>query len=351
MCPTGREEAPALLDRRRMDVLRAIVEDYVSTGEPVGSRGLVERHALGVSPATIRNDMAALEEAGLIAQPHTSAGRVPTDSGYRVYVDQLSTVKPLSVAERRAIDTLLDGPLDLDRIVERAVRALAQLTSQVAVIQYPSLGGKAVRQVELVELVPGRCLVVAITDAGRVEQRLVQLTAPLGMEAAAVLRARLNEAVQGIAPAEAEARLAQVREGLGVEPAARGAASALATALGESIQADRRERLVLAGTSNLARASGDFRSFMPVLEAIEEQVVILKLLSEMSADSGKVAIRIGRETTQAALEETSMVAAGYGAGEAVAHLGVLGPTRMDYPGSIAVVRAIALYLSRILGGR
>src|SRR3954464_6056193 len=98
-----------MADDRRLDVLRAIVEDYVSTNEPVGSRSLVERHQLGVSPATIRNDMAALEEAAYISQPHTSAGRVPTDAGYRLFVDRLSSVKPLSSAERRAIDSFLAG--------------------------------------------------------------------------------------------------------------------------------------------------------------------------------------------------------------------------------------------------
>ena len=104
-------------DDRRLAVLRAIVEDYVATQEPVGSRALVERHRLGVSPATIRNDMAALEEEGLIAQPHTSAGRVPTDKGYRLFVDRLAAVKPLSPAERRAIATFLDGAVDLDDVV------------------------------------------------------------------------------------------------------------------------------------------------------------------------------------------------------------------------------------------
>jgi heat-inducible transcriptional repressor len=332
-----------------MDVLKAIVQDYVATGEPVGSRGLVERHNLGVSPATIRNDMAALEEAGLIAQPHTSAGRVPTDQGYRVYVDQLSTVKPLSPAERRAIRTLLDGPLDLDQTVERAVKALAHLTRQVAVIQYPSLSASAIRQVELVDLATGRLLVVVVADSGRVEQRLVQLAGPLGPDDVAALRAKLNDAVAGQPPAQAEMGLDGLNAGL--EPAVGLAAAALAQAVRDAIQPDRRERLVAAGTKNLARFAQDFRSFMPVLEAIEEQVVLLKLLGEMSADAGDVAIRIGRETAQAGMEETSMVAAAYGAGRAVAHLGVLGPTRMDYPGSIAVVRAIAFYLSRILGGR
>ena len=112
-----------MLDDRKLDVLRAIVEDYVSTQEPVGSKTLVERHNLGVSPATIRNDMAALEDEGYIAQPHTSAGRIPTDKGYRLFVDRLSTVKPLTSAERRAIQSFLDGAVDLDDIVGRTVRS------------------------------------------------------------------------------------------------------------------------------------------------------------------------------------------------------------------------------------
>ena len=151
---------------RRLDVLRAIVEDYVATKEPVGSRALVERHSLGVSPATIRNDMAALEEGGYIAQPHTSAGRVPTDKGYRLFVDQLSTVKPLSSPERRAIGTFLETAQDLDDVVDRAVRLIAQLTQQVAVVQYPSLRRSALRHVELVPVGPRHLLVVLITDTG-----------------------------------------------------------------------------------------------------------------------------------------------------------------------------------------
>src|SRR5436189_2870081 len=137
-------------EERRLAVLRAIVEDYVATEEPVGSKALVERHGLGVSPATVRNDMAALEDEGYITQPHTSAGRVPTDKGYRLFVDRLTTVKPLSSAERRAIDSFLGGAVDLDDVVHRTVRLLAQLTHQVAVVQYPSLTRSSVRHLELV---------------------------------------------------------------------------------------------------------------------------------------------------------------------------------------------------------
>src|SRR5689334_24421482 len=146
------------LDERKLEVLRAIVEDYVATQEPVGSKALVERHGLGVSSATVRNDMAVLEEEGYITQPHTSAGRVPTDKGYRLFVDRLTTVKPMSQAERRAIASFLDGAVDLDDVVQRSVRVLSQLTRQVAVVQYPSLSRSTVRHIEVVPLTPTRLL-------------------------------------------------------------------------------------------------------------------------------------------------------------------------------------------------
>jgi len=166
------------LDDRKLAVLRAIVEDYVATQEPVGSKALVERHQLGVSPATVRNDMAVLEEEGYIRQPHTSAGRVPTDAGYRLFVDRLSRVKALSPAERRAIERFLVGAVDLDDVVHRTVRLLAQLTRQVAVVQYPSLARSAVRHLELVPISTTRIMLVMIADTGRVEQRLVELPTP-----------------------------------------------------------------------------------------------------------------------------------------------------------------------------
>src|ERR1700689_942358 len=140
----------SVLDDRKLAVLRAIVEDFVSTNEAVGSKSLVDRHNLDVSPATIRNDMAVLEEQGYIVQPHTSAGGNPTDKGYRLFVDRLSGIKPFSAAERRAIETFLAGAYDLDDVVKRTVRLLAQLTRQVAVGEYPSLGKSAGRHVELV---------------------------------------------------------------------------------------------------------------------------------------------------------------------------------------------------------
>jgi len=336
---------------RRLDVLRAIVEDYVATREPVGSRALSERHHLGVSPATIRNDMAALEEAGYIVQPHTSAGRVPTDTGYRQFVDRLSDVKPLSVAERRAIGALLEQAVDLDDVVDRAVRLLAQLTQQVAVVQYPSLRRSALRHVELVPVGMRHLLVVIITTTGRVEQRTLELADDLDDATLARLRVRLNTEAGGLRLAQLDAALEHLADEFapGEGPLVR----AVVDAVEETLDLEREERVVVAGTANLARTSGaDFtRTLGPVLEALEEQVVLLRLLSEMAEDHAVVAVRIGRETQHEGLVEASIVTSGYGGdGAGVARVGAVGPLRMDYPATMAAVRAVARYLTRILAG-
>jgi heat-inducible transcriptional repressor len=331
---------------RRLAVLRAIVEDYVATDEPVGSKALVERHGLGVSPATVRNDMAVLEEEGYITQPHTSAGRVPTDKGYRLFVDKLSTVKPMSPAERRAIASFLDGAVDLDDVVQRSVRLLSQLTRQVAVVQYPVLARSTVRHVELVSLAPTRLLLVLILSTGRVEQRLVELPSGLGEEALADLRTRLNRAATGQTIKDAATALRDLPAQLPQD----GIAAAVVESLVEAMSDDRSgERIAVAGASNLARYGDSFEtSVRPLLEALEEHVVLLKLIGEATA-GGLVTVRIGAEGPYEQLASTSVVTTGYGPGdEALATLGVVGPTRMDYPGTMAAVRAVARYVSRIL---
>ncbi|AEI11751.1 heat-inducible transcriptional repressor HrcA [Cellulomonas gilvus] len=338
-------------DDRRLDVLRAIVEDYVQTSEPVGSRALVERHHLGVSPATIRNDMAALEEGGYIAQPHTSAGRVPTDKGYRMFVDRLATVKPLSAPEKRAIGQFLEDAVDLDDVVARAVRLLAQLTHQVAVVQYPSLRRSALRHIELVPVGARHLLVVLITDTGRVEQRTIEADAEVDEEVVTRLRTTLNAHVAGRRLAELRTVVEDLADTLAVDdgPLLRQVVAVVA----ETLAQESEERVVLAGTANLARGGNqDFaRSIGPVLEALEEQVVLLRLLSDMAEDAATVTVRIGRETRHDGLVETSFVTSGYGdEGGAIARVGAIGPLRMDYPGTMASVRAVARYLTRILAG-
>jgi len=334
------------LDDRKLDVLRAIVEDYVATQEPVGSKALVERHNLRVSPATVRNDMAALEEEGYIRQPHTSAGRVPTDRGYRLFVDRLTRVKPLSPAERRAIERFLLGAVDLDDVVHRTVRLLAQLTRQVAIVQYPSLSRSKVRHLELVPLSTTRLMLVMIADTGRVEQRLVDLPGTLAADDVAELRRLINEKLYGRAltetPPLVEALLDEVASKL------KPAMTSLSTVLLETLVERGEERIALAGTANLARGLLDFQGTLrPILEALEEEVVLLKLFGEV--EPSMMRVRIGDENEFEDLRSTSVVSTGYGPGTiVVGGMGVLGPTRMDYPGTIATVRAVARYVGDLL---
>ncbi|MFP8960145.1 heat-inducible transcriptional repressor HrcA [Streptomyces nanhaiensis] len=335
-----------MLSERRLEVLRAIVQDYVGTQEPVGSKALTERHNLQVSPATVRNDMAALEDEGYIAQPHTSAGRIPTDKGYRLFVDRLAGVKPLSKPERRAIQNFLEDAVDLDDVVSRTVRLLAQLTRQVAVVQYPSLTRSTVRHVELLLLAPARLMLVLITDTGRVEQRMVDCPAPISESSLADLRARLNSRVVGERFSEVPRLVQDLPESFDAED--RGTVSAVLATLLETLVEETEERLMIGGTANLTRFVHDFPlTIRPVLEALEEQVVLLKLLGE-AKDPG-MTVRIGHENAHEGLTSTSVVSVGYGSGdEAVAKLGVVGPTRMDYPGTMGAVRAVARYVGQIL---
>jgi heat-inducible transcriptional repressor len=335
---------------RRLEVLRAIVQDYVRSSEPVGSRALLERHQLGVSAATVRNDMAALEEEGLISAPHTSAGRIPTDAGYRLFVDRLSEVKPMSRAERSAIARFLDGAVDLDDVVLRTTRLLSSLTHQVAVMQYPSLSRSTVRHVELVPIGGPRLMIVLIVNTGRVEQRVVEVGQDLSErpELVAHLRSLINELAVGEALPAVAARLEGVADR--VAPEDRVVATGVARALAAAAEEQTEERVVLAGTANLARVGSDFpTSLSQVLEALEEHVVLLKLLGGMASlgDGDGVAVSIGAENPYEPLRTTSVIATTYGA---AGGLGVVGPTRMDYPQAMATVRAVAHYVAEILDG-
>src|SRR5699024_4742071 len=418
-------------DSRRAQVLRAIVEDFVATNEPVGSKAIVHRHTLGVSPATIRNDMAHLEHEGYIAQPHTSAGRIPTDLGYRMFVDRIDEFKPLTQAERRAIFQLIDGDVDLDEMLDRTVRVLSGLTHQVALIQYPTVSLARIKHIEIVGLGPSRVLVVLITDAGQVEQKTVTLSQLLDDDGVREIRDRINSEFAGKklshvageaagaertpTPAEAAGAEAVDPDEIGIDriraavidlvaatreeprsraapptppqsgrrcggqsaraPPGRGgrprpgrrpppaeAAGAAGRGPGRSRRArsrapgidlgpaPREERIIMAGTANLARSGHEFGEQMaPILEAFEEQVVLLKLLTSMAEDQEEISVRIGRENTHESFSSTSVVAAEYGhdAGSS-ARLAVLGPTRMDYPTTISAVRAVAKYVSSLL---
>jgi heat-inducible transcriptional repressor len=336
-----------MVSSRALDVLRVIVEDYVASREPVGSKSIVERHGFGVSAATIRNDMAALEDANLIHAPHTSAGRVPTDLGYRTFVDGLNEVKPLTRVQLTAIERFLDESLDLDDFFQRTVRLLSNLTNQVAMVQYPVLGRETIAHLELLPLGAKRLMSVLITTTGRVDRHVVDLTGDIDEVSIADLRARVNSAVQGIDLANVPAALEKLTGES--SPALAAALSAVHAVIATQIDAHRSDRLIVAGTPQLVRAEGDFsRSIAPVMDAIEEQVILLKLFGEMGGTDDR-GVRIGRELTDE-LSDTAIVSAAYTAtGGDTARIAVLGPTRMNYQLNMAAVEAVARYVSAVLG--
>ncbi|GAA1641780.1 heat-inducible transcriptional repressor HrcA [Microbacterium flavum] len=341
-----------MVSERGLQVLSAIVQDYVDTNEPVGSKTIVDRHQFGVSAATIRNDMALLEDEELIAAPHTSSGRVPTDKGYRVFVDHLAELRPLSGAQRAAISTFLADPADLDDLLMRTVRALTRLTGQVAIVQYPSFARASVSHVEFVHLGGTRVVVIVVTDTGRVSQRVAFLPHELGETEAASVKHAIAALVTGkpvAAAAQAIADLDLPAEASTPSSRVDDAVRIVARIVAEELEDFRQDKLVMAGSATLARREGDFRgSIYPLLEAIEEQVTLLRLMGEMVADDKGLAASIGRENADFGLAEASVVTSDYDGAGIRSRLGLLGPMRMDYPTNLAAVRAVAHYLSRLL---
>jgi heat-inducible transcriptional repressor len=237
-------------------------------------------------------------------------------------------------------------------VLRRAVRLLAQLTRQVAVVQYPRLSTSTVRHLEVIALTPARLLMVVITDSGRVDQRIVELGDVIDDHELSHLREILGQALEGKKMGAASVAVADLVTQLNGANALGDAVGRSATVLLESLVEHTEERLLMGGTANLTRNAADFGgSLRSILEALEEQVVVLRLLAAQQ-EAGKVTVRIGHETGAEQIVGTSMVSTAYGTlGTVYGGMGVLGPTRMDYPGTIASVAAVALYIGEVLGAR
>ena len=330
---------------RQLEVLRAIVTHYVETREPVSSKVVADNSDLTVSSATIRGEMVVLENEGLIRQPHTSAGRVPTEAGYRTFVDQLQQLEPLSRPQKDAIERFLSEAVDFTDVIGRTVRLLAQLTQMAAVVEYPAIGVASLRRVEVVPLGARWVVVVVVTSAGQVDERRVDVPEPPTPDQIDALRERLNGRAEGLTGAEISADADSIEQEFAPpdRPLARVVLQAMTDILGEHGSS----RLVVAGLPNLARVGSDFENVSAVLDALEEQVALLRLLSDVQPDSLQVAI--GGEIGEESLGQAAIVSTTYRPGSSgLAHLGVVGPTRMDYHRSLVAVEAVSRYLSRLL---
>ena len=339
-------------DDRRFEVLRAIVADFVTTKEPIGSKTLVERHNLGVSSATVRNDMAVLEAEGYITQPHTSSGRVPTEKGYREFVDRLDDVKPLSIG-RAARDPDVPG-------VRRRPRRRAAPRGAAAGAADPAGRDRAVPDAVDVVGASSRGGGADARAAAAGGDHRLRPRRPAHRRTrrrhrrrpAGQLRDVLGQALEGKPLTAASVAVSDLASHLNGQGGLADAVGRSATVLVESLVEHSEERLLLGGTANLTRNTADFGgSLRSVLEALEEQVVVLRLLAAQQ-EAGKVTVRIGHETEAEQMAGTSVVSTVYGSsGKVFGGMGVVGPTRMDYPGTIANVAAVALYIGEVLGNR
>ncbi|HEY5699838.1 MAG TPA: heat-inducible transcriptional repressor HrcA [Acidimicrobiales bacterium] len=326
------------LDDRKAAVLRAVVEEYIETAQPVGSGHVVASSGLAVSAATIRNEMGALERDGYLQQPHTSAGRVPTEKGYRFYVDNL--VPPdLQTADAERVRDFFDRAHgEIERMLGQTSGLLSNLTDCAAVVLGPPYDASLVRSIQLVALTERVVLVVVVLANGVVEKHTVELRAPISEADVAAAQAALSAHAQGRAPS-----------GLGAAPSSGTAAAdgLVATAvelMGGDNQVHDAEHVFVDGASRVASSFEAVETVREILGILEQQLVVVTLLRDVMARGLTVAI--GTETGMAPLEECALVVSPYEIGGVPAGtIGVLGPTRMDYPQALAAVALVSQRLS------
>ena len=328
-----------MLSERRQKVLRALIEDYIEYALPVGSRTLTERHHLGVSPATVRNDLSALEDAGFIQQPHTSAGRVPTDAGYRTFVDELllSGLAEEERPHRDMVEELRSSASELDALMERTSAALARLTNCLSVVMAPSVFAGRIRQITLVSLSDWQAIVIVVAEDGQVVNRTITFTEEVTADELAGAQNLLNRVLVGRSARDVRRSLdANTVEALS-DPLVQLIIDEVIDCLGES-DGNRAHSL---GISSLLRQPefSDAKALLPVMEVLEDDRVLLHTFDEAAQEGGPVMVRIGHENPASELAGVSIVACPYGRGEADGIVAVIGPTRMNYASAIRAVRA------------
>jgi heat-inducible transcriptional repressor len=333
------------LKSRQERVLRAVIEEFIASGSPVGSKYLSERHDFGAAPSTLRSDLAELEDIGLLDHPHTSAGRVPTDAGYRHYVD-------IIVAERR--DARAAPPIDLqtvraeiDEALDETAEALSRVTELLAVVSSPSIASTAIRHIEVLPLQADLVMVVVITTAGRVTKRVFQFAGRVDEGLVEFARVYLNERLTGFQLGTRAIESTFTSRELGAVE--RDFLAALRPAF-EVVLEDERSALHMGGTARLLERLSiqGVEHLNDVVAILEERYNLLELLSG-SLRGDDVYLRIGRELESPSLQACSLVAANYGvANHKLGTVSVIGPTRMDYQRTIAAVRGAAGSLSSYL---
>ncbi len=339
-----------MLNQRRRAVLSALVSEYVASAHPVASRALVERHGLTVSTATVRSDLAALEDTGYVYQPHVSSGRVPTDDGYRAYVDGLAAPSAGAATLRPEAETIRRfygrREVALPDLLSETAALLARMTAYMSVIVAPTVRRARIKRVSLISLGARIVLLVVITDRGQVAKRSVELSSAVTEPELADIERFLAGALDAVVAEEAEA---VHRELLAAPTAFREIAAVLIEEVVACMIEAEDDRHTHGGAAGLLGQPefADPRSARPLLELVEEGLVLVHALADMTG-SGETVVRIGRENTLSGLSNASVIATSFGPSDAPGVVCVIGPTRMDYGRTIGVTRCVADALSESL---
>lgn len=335
------------LNQREKAILRSIIQQFILTATPVGSRNITRKYDIGFSPATVRNIMSDLEEAGFINHPHTSAGRVPTDKGYRYYVDSLMDIEILRPNEKDLIDSSLTDILDeTDELVKVTSKLLSSVTKQIACVTYPNLESGILEQIQIISLTSTRILVVISIKSGLVKTITMELDSEIKESQIESVKSLLNERLAGLKLSEIRSTFKE--RFLDVEENQKPIIRLFIDSAEKLFKDDTTpERLVVTGAKNIIQQP-EFEkpeNFQGIIELIEDKDVIIHIMEKSSeANKEEVFISIGSENIEKKLKEYSFVSKEYNFGQIKGTLGIIGPKRMEYSKIVAIVD----YLSTVL---
>ncbi|MFB4211881.1 heat-inducible transcriptional repressor HrcA [Shouchella sp. 1P09AA] len=337
-----------MLTERQLLILHAIVDDYVRSAEPVGSRSISKRADVQFSSATIRNEMADLEELGFLDKPHSSAGRVPSQKGYRYYVDHLLSPHRLTVAERSRLSTLASAKLQaIEEVFQESARILSEMTSYVSIVLGPELLNERLQKIQIVPLEGMKAIVILISETGHIENHIVQLDEHVTAEDLERTVNLLNERLRGVPFSQLQQKIQFELNHL-FKAHIKNYKHVLAM-LQPTLSPDIAEKLFFSGRSNLMEQPEfqDMEKMRMVYRTLEEESVLYDWLKTQHFNGLNVSI--GNENQLAAFDECSIVTASFAInGQHVGTLGVIGPTRMEYRRMIKVVDSLSKNMSKLL---
>lgn len=339
----------ALLNERQRTVLKAVIQNYISTAEPVGSRSISRRYLSYLSPATIRNTMADLEEMGFLSQPHTSAGRVPTDKGYRFYVDTLMERRRLTKAEEWRIEARIRPRRgEFDELMREISRTLSAISSYTAVVLAPKPAQNTFKRIEFIHLSQNRSLVVLVAESGLVHHKAIAIDEILTQEELDRISRYLNDMLQGLTLREVRERLLHE---MAQEKAQFDQLVRRALELGvKGVEGEGEAEVYIGGAVNMAKQPefADVEKVREIFAAFEEKAKLVKILDQCLMTEG-FKIIIGNENQIREMRDLSIVASPYhSGGSALGAIGVVGPTRMEYARMVALVEFTAKLVSLLL---